>query len=189
MEIKSENYTGWISCAHHLVPSKAAVAGDMGLITEIALLPFLFLPNYKMHVELALFIDTTSMVEKRRLITLYSFTNYVFLENNLIQSVQSYSLPSEQVTVKEAKDTLNLWYRDRKEVKAWQNRQKELVREKCEVYTLLGRSRRFPNMTHALHVQKGHVDRAAINAPVQVLATEHGPIVVTLHFFLTWANL
>ncbi|XP_051209078.1 DNA polymerase I A, chloroplastic isoform X2 [Lolium perenne] len=72
-----------------------------------------------------------------------------------------------QVTVKEAKDTLNLWYRDRKEVKAWQNRQKELVREKCEVYTLLGRSRRFPNMTHALHVQKGHVDRAAINAPVQ----------------------
>uniref|UniRef100_A0A453RWA1 DNA-directed DNA polymerase n=1 Tax=Aegilops tauschii subsp. strangulata TaxID=200361 RepID=A0A453RWA1_AEGTS len=77
-----------------------------------------------------------------------------------------------QVSVKEARDTLKLWYRDRKEVSAWQKRQKELAREKCEVYTLLGRSRRFPNMTHAPHGQKGHVDRAAINAPVQGSAAD-----------------
>lgn len=77
-----------------------------------------------------------------------------------------------QVSVKEARDTLKLWYRDRKEVSAWQKRQKELAREKCEVYTLLGRSRRFPNMTHAPHGQKGHVDRAVINAPVQGSAAD-----------------
>lgn len=76
------------------------------------------------------------------------------------------------MSVKEARDTLKLWYRDRKEVSAWQKRQKVLAHEKCEVYTLLGRSRRFPNMTHAPHGQKGHVDRAAINAPVQVLGTD-----------------
>jgi len=77
-----------------------------------------------------------------------------------------------QVSVKEARETLKLWYSDRKEVKAWQQRQKELVHDKCEVYTLLGRSRRFPNMAHALHGQKGHVNRAAINAPVQGSAAD-----------------
>jgi hypothetical protein len=116
------------------------------------------------------------MLEKCHVITLYSFTNSVSLENSMRQSVRSYSLPSYQVSVKEARDTLKLWYSDRKEVKAWQQRQKELVHEKCEVYTLLGRSRHFPNMAHALHGQKGHVNRAAINAPVQVLATDHGPV-------------
>ncbi|PNT66686.1 hypothetical protein BRADI_3g15620v3 [Brachypodium distachyon] len=76
-----------------------------------------------------------------------------------------------KVTVDEARDTLKLWYRDRKEVSAWQKRQKELVREKCEVYTLLGRSRHFPNMTHAGSSKKG-VERAAINAPVQGSAAD-----------------
>jgi len=73
-----------------------------------------------------------------------------------------------QVSVKEAKDTLKLWYSDRKEVKAWQMKQKALAQEKREVYTLLGRSRRFPNMAHATSGQRGHIERAAINAPVQV---------------------
>jgi DNA polymerase I-like protein with 3'-5' exonuclease and polymerase domains len=48
-------------------------------------------------------------------------------------------------------------------------KQKELAQEKCEVYTLLGRSRRFPNMAHATSGQRGHIERAAINAPVQVI--------------------
>jgi DNA polymerase-1 len=73
-----------------------------------------------------------------------------------------------KVSVKEAKDTLKLWYSDRKEVLAWQMKQKELAQEKCEVYTLLGRSRRFPNMAYATSGQRGHIERAAINAPVQV---------------------
>uniref|UniRef100_A0A0D9ZRE1 DNA-directed DNA polymerase n=1 Tax=Oryza glumipatula TaxID=40148 RepID=A0A0D9ZRE1_9ORYZ len=77
-----------------------------------------------------------------------------------------------KVSVKEAKDTLKLWYRDRKEVLAWQMKQKELAQEKCEVYTLLGRSRRFPNMAHATSGQRGHIERAAINAPVQGSAAD-----------------
>ena len=49
-------------------------------------------------------------------------------------------------------------------------KQKELAHERSEVYTLLGRSRRFPNMTYATSGQRGHIERAAINAPVQVTA-------------------
>ncbi|CAN6236396.1 unnamed protein product [Urochloa humidicola] len=77
-----------------------------------------------------------------------------------------------KVSVKEAKDTLKLWYSDRKEVLAWQMKQKELAQEKCEVYTLLGRSRRFPNMAYATSGQRGHIERAAINAPVQGSAAD-----------------
>ena len=73
-----------------------------------------------------------------------------------------------QVKLKEAHDTLDLWYRDRKEVSAWQTQQRELAHEKSEVYTLLGRSRRFPNMAYLTSGQRKHIERAAINAPVQV---------------------
>ncbi|CAN6241070.1 unnamed protein product [Urochloa humidicola] len=77
-----------------------------------------------------------------------------------------------KVSVKEARDTLKLWYSDRKEVLAWQMKQKKLAQEKCEVYTLLGRSRRFPNMAYATSGQRGHIERAAINAPVQGSAAD-----------------
>lgn len=93
-----------------------------------------------------------------------------------------------QVSVKEARDTLKLWYRDRKEVLAWQKRQKELAHEKCEVYTLLGRSRRFPNPAHVRSSQRGHIERAAINAPVQVCSTHCGlnimMLKLDLHFLI-----
>jgi DNA polymerase-1 len=87
-----------------------------------------------------------------------------------------------QVSVKEARDTLKLWYRDRKEVLAWQKIQKKLVHEKCEVYTLLGRSRHFPNLTWSDPRERGHIERAAINAPVQVLIPNCGSMVM-LHCF------
>ncbi|CAL5025194.1 unnamed protein product [Urochloa decumbens] len=77
-----------------------------------------------------------------------------------------------KVSVNEAKDTLKLWYSDRKEVLAWQMKQKALAQNKCEVYTLLGRSRRFPNMANATSGQRGHIERAAINAPVQGSAAD-----------------
>ncbi|XP_039853051.1 DNA polymerase I A, chloroplastic-like isoform X2 [Panicum virgatum] len=80
--------------------------------------------------------------------------------------------PLLKVSVKEARDTLKLWYGDRKEVLAWQKRQKKLAHEKCEVYTLLGRSRRFPNLTQFGPGQRGHIERAAINAPVQGSAAD-----------------
>ena len=84
-----------------------------------------------------------------------------------------------QVSKEEARDTLKLWYRDRQEVLAWQKIQKKLAREKCEVYTLLGRSRHFPNLTW---IDPGKRERAAINAPVQVLITNCGSMVM-LHCF------
>lgn len=59
-------------------------------------------------------------------------------------------------------------------------KQKELAQEKCEVYTLLGRSRRFPNMAYATSGQRGHIERAAINAPVQVITAYHNSIVLKL---------
>ncbi|KAL6598506.1 hypothetical protein ACP70R_046205 [Stipagrostis hirtigluma subsp. patula] len=77
-----------------------------------------------------------------------------------------------EVSFEEARDTLELWYRDRKEVLAWQKSQKKLAREKCEVYTLLGRSRHFPNLTQVHPRQRGHIERAAINAPVQGSAAD-----------------
>lgn len=52
-----------------------------------------------------------------------------------------------QVSIEEATNTLKLWYRDRKEVSDWQNFQKKLSGEKCEVYTLLGRLCHFPKLT------------------------------------------
>ncbi|RLN04838.1 hypothetical protein C2845_PM13G02290 [Panicum miliaceum] len=76
------------------------------------------------------------------------------------------------VSVEEATATLNLWYRDRQEVLAWQKSQKKLAREKCEVYTLLGRSRHFPNLISFDRSKRGHIDRAAINAPVQGSAAD-----------------
>lgn len=50
----------------------------------------------------------------------------------------------------------------------WQEeRKKEAERDRC-VHTLLGRARRFPSMDHATRAQRGHIERAAINTPVQV---------------------
>lgn len=74
-----------------------------------------------------------------------------------------------QVSVKEAKKTVDLWYNDRKEVLKWQEERKKEAREVHCVYTLLGRTRRFPLMAQANTYQKGHIERAAINTPVQVL--------------------
>jgi DNA polymerase I-like protein with 3'-5' exonuclease and polymerase domains len=81
---------------------------------------------------------------------------------------------TRQVSVKEAKDTLKLWYRDRKEVLVWQKRQKELAHGKCEVYTLLGCPCRFPNPDHVRSSQRGHIEHAAVNAPVQVRPDDCG---------------
>jgi DNA polymerase I-like protein with 3'-5' exonuclease and polymerase domains len=74
-----------------------------------------------------------------------------------------------QVSVEEAKETVDLWYSDRKEVLTWQKRRKKEAREKQFVRTLLGRARRFPSVANVSTYQKGHIERAAINTPVQVL--------------------
>lgn len=78
-----------------------------------------------------------------------------------------------QVTVKEAKETVDLWYNERHEVRKWQEeRKKEAQKDSC-VHTLLGRVRHFPSMKNVTPYQKGHIERAAINTPVQVLLSQH----------------
>ncbi|KAL9316627.1 hypothetical protein ACSQ67_017628 [Phaseolus vulgaris] len=74
-----------------------------------------------------------------------------------------------KVSVKDAKKTVDLWYNDRKEVLQWQEERKKEAHEFHCVHTLLGRARRFPLMAQANKYQKGHIERAAINTPVQVL--------------------
>ncbi|KAH1092805.1 hypothetical protein GLYMA_14G025300v4 [Glycine max] len=77
-----------------------------------------------------------------------------------------------KVSVKEAKKTVDLWYNDRKEVLQWQEERKKEARVLHCVYTLLGRARRFPLMAQANTYQKGHIERAAINTPVQGSAAD-----------------
>ena len=45
----------------------------------------------------------------------------------------------------EAKETVDLWYSDRPEVKAWQEVQHATAAEKGKVNTLLGRHRNLPD--------------------------------------------
>ena len=70
--------------------------------------------------------------------------------------------------MKEAKETVDRWYSERKEVLRWQDDRKEEARINGRVHTLLGRARRFPSMAYATPFQKGHIERAAIYTPVQV---------------------
>ncbi|OVA11500.1 DNA-directed DNA polymerase [Macleaya cordata] len=77
-----------------------------------------------------------------------------------------------KVSVKEAKKTVDLWYKQRQEVLSWQEeRKKEAYKNRC-VHTLLGRARCFPSMASASNAQKGHIERAAINTPVQGSAAD-----------------
>jgi len=71
--------------------------------------------------------------------------------------------------VTEARRTVDLWYNDRKEVLKWQKERKKEACESQRVHTLLGRARRFPKIDLANNYHKGHIERAAINTPVQVL--------------------
>ncbi|PIA63953.1 hypothetical protein AQUCO_00201341v1 [Aquilegia coerulea] len=77
-----------------------------------------------------------------------------------------------KVSVKEAKATVNLWYSDRKEVLYWQKERKEEANLKGSVKTLLGRTRSFPSLRGASNSHKGHIERAAINTPVQGSAAD-----------------
>ncbi|XP_058755167.1 DNA polymerase I B, chloroplastic/mitochondrial-like isoform X2 [Vicia villosa] len=77
-----------------------------------------------------------------------------------------------KVSVKEAKKTVDLWYNDRKEVLKWQKQRKKEAFEFGCVYTLLGRARRFPEIFQGQNYYKGHIERAAINTPVQGSAAD-----------------
>eukprot|EP00873_Tetraselmis_striata_P045984 jgi/Tetstr1/466248/TSEL_010804.t1 len=72
----------------------------------------------------------------------------------------------------EAQETVNRWYADRKEVKEWQERQRELARMNGYVTTLLGRRRKLPGIDDSSAMAKGHAMRAAINTPIQGAAAD-----------------
>lgn len=75
--------------------------------------------------------------------------------------------------MKEARETVARWYNERKEVRNWQQeRKKEACSKNRCVHTLLGRARMFPSVDRVTSSQKGHIERAAINTPVQVLGSQ-----------------
>ncbi|KAI3975981.1 hypothetical protein MKX01_016664 [Papaver californicum] len=77
-----------------------------------------------------------------------------------------------KATVREASEIVNLWYTQRQRVSAWQDECKKEVRTKGCVKTLLGLARRFPSVASADIGAKRHIERAAINTPVQGSAAD-----------------
>ncbi|CAM8944603.1 unnamed protein product [Rhodiola kirilowii] len=77
-----------------------------------------------------------------------------------------------KVSVKEARETVKRWYNDRQEVLKWQELRKIEAIQNRKVHTLLGRARMFPSVDEASSSQKGHIERAAINTPVQGSAAD-----------------
>lgn len=77
-----------------------------------------------------------------------------------------------KVSVQEAENTVKLWYKERQEVLIWQEeRKKEAIENRC-VHTLLGRARQFPAVSRDKRALRGHIERAAINTPVQGSAAD-----------------
>lgn len=87
-------------------------------------------------------------------------------------SVPLRALCAVQVSRDEAKHTLDLWYSDRPEVKRWQHEQREEARRTKAVRTLLGRFRHLPGINDRDELKRSHMERAAINAPVQGSAAD-----------------
>ncbi|XP_051135305.1 DNA polymerase I B, chloroplastic/mitochondrial-like [Andrographis paniculata] len=77
-----------------------------------------------------------------------------------------------KVSRAEAQETVDLWYSDRKEVLAWQLERKKEAHTYSRVHTLLGRARHFPSLKNASSAHKAHIERAAINTPVQGSAAD-----------------
>ncbi|KAK9938422.1 hypothetical protein M0R45_015163 [Rubus argutus] len=77
-----------------------------------------------------------------------------------------------KVSVQDAEKTVKLWYKERQEVSKWQEERKKEAKEHRCVRTLLGRARWFPSLTRASRAQRGHIERAAINTPVQGSAAD-----------------
>jgi DNA polymerase-1 len=71
------------------------------------------------------------------------------------------------VSHREAEETLERWYKDRPEVKEWQQRTIDLARQTGYTRTLLGRYRKLPDINHPQRSFRAHSERAAINTPLQ----------------------
>ena len=72
-----------------------------------------------------------------------------------------------KVSLKEAEETLKRWYRDRPEVEFWQEQRIVEAHQTKMVRTLLGRQRHLHQINSRQAGVKKHMERAAINTPIQ----------------------
>jgi len=88
------------------------------------------------------------------------------------------------VSLAEAKDTVEAWYSDRPEVREWQQRVlKEAKKDLC-TRTLFGRYRDLPDIVSTTWQLRGHAERAAINTPIQGGAAD----VAMMAMLKVWRN-
>lgn len=71
------------------------------------------------------------------------------------------------VSLAEAQETLDAWFADRPEVRAWQEQVKEVARREGATRTLMGRYRQLPGIRSRVRSARNHAERAAINTPLQ----------------------
>lgn len=74
------------------------------------------------------------------------------------------------VSPEEARHTLRLWYKERREVQRWQRHCKQFLSNYGYVETLFGRRRHLPEIEDRRKM--AHAQRAAINAPLQGSAAD-----------------
>lgn len=72
-----------------------------------------------------------------------------------------------KVSTREAEDLLNAWYDDRPEVRAWQKDTIANARATGVTTTLMGRQRQLKGINERNGRMRGHMERAAINTPIQ----------------------
>jgi len=76
------------------------------------------------------------------------------------------------ISKEEAQETLDAWYRDRPEVKKWQEDTREFAIKHKYVETIMGRRRDLPEASKDRSKASGHALRAAINTPIQGSAAD-----------------
>ncbi|KAL6779457.1 POLG1X [Auxenochlorella protothecoides x Auxenochlorella symbiontica] len=76
------------------------------------------------------------------------------------------------VSLEEARETVERWYADRPEVRAWQKAQQAAAQGAGYVCTLLGRRRQLPEAASRNGAVRAHALRAAINTPIQGSAAD-----------------
>ena len=87
------------------------------------------------------------------------------------------------ISTADAEETLAAWYRDRPEVKQWQDMTREFCKKEGYVRTLMGRTRELPDARRRGPGQ-GHALRAAINTPIQGSAAD----IVMMAMRALWKN-
>lgn len=75
-------------------------------------------------------------------------------------------------SIKEARGTVEAWYADRPEVRAWQRKAIQHAHKKGYVKTLLGRRRPLRDIHASSSQAVRHAERAAINTPLQGSAAD-----------------